>query len=158
MLAEAPEDSHAADSALALGRAWEAAGETEKALEAYDGREREVRRERTGAAGLAGLGQAAGDDWASRRWRAGEEQAGQARFAEAGELYERYLAIAGSGWVGDVDGADGFGAGRAGLEVAGRGTWRGREQVFERLLKEYPESARAADARVVLAETAHQTG
>lgn len=160
VLTDSPEDKHAADSALALGRAWESAGETEKALEAYEnvGRnhadsEQAPRALLASARLVERLGKSAQEEQ-------GQEEAARARFAQAGELYGKYLskvtASAGGGST-PIEPIDSVLADQ-GWVWLDAGRREEGEQVFARLLSEYPQSIRAADARVVLAETAHQQG
>jgi TolA-binding protein len=136
-----PESPLAADAALARAQALDRAGQTDAALGAYQAVTREDPRGRRGAA--ASLAQARLLD------RDG-------RHAEAAALFDRYLQDHPEPPAG-ADPLDGVLAewGWALLE-AGQPDDAGK--AFQRLLDQHPDSPRAADARVVLAEQAHNAG
>jgi TolA-binding protein len=139
LLDAAPNDPLAAESALARGRALEEAGKTEEALAAYShAREKYTQSERAAAAELAR---------ARLLDRAG-------RPADAATGYERYVTAYGEIKM-PPDGLDTVLA-EWGWALLDAKKPDDADKVFNRLLEQFPESARAVDARVNLADSQYR--
>lgn len=155
LLEDRPEDPHAADAALALGRAYDEAGRAEEALAAYDrvaatfGESPQAPRALLAKARLLDhLGRTARE--------AGREEEAVDRFGQAAGMYRTYL----DGKPPEGEGAEPVEEVLAdlGWALLDAGRREESEPVFRRLLEEHGQSPRAADARVALAESAHHAG
>jgi TolA-binding protein len=139
-----PDDPLAPEAALARGRALEAAGQTEPALAAYA--EAAAKFPGTETARLAELARA-------RLLVAAK------RPAEAAEVYAKF-AHDHPGYTPKKETDPGLDAALAewGWALVDAGKTAEADAVFARLLKDFPDSPHAADARINLAETANQAG
>src|SRR5262249_26475372 len=141
LLTAAPDDPLAADAALGRGRALELAGKSELALAAYAllG----TKYPRTSQADLAALARA-------RLLVATPhpDEAAQA-FAQYIDAHPNARTLAGGVGLDTV-------LSEWGWALVDAGKAEQADRVFTRLLKEFPDSPQAADARFNLAESAYQ--
>ena len=155
LLTVAPQDPLAPESALARGWSLEKAGNTDGALAAYDealehygesARAPAIRLAR--ARLLDRLGASALQD--------GQAEQAASRFQQAAEAYQTYLKEPETS-PANTDTVDRV-LSELGWALLGAGNRPEADAAFQRILDEYGNSPQAADARLILAESAHRTG